>query len=72
MIGILPDKVREEYSIPDGWEAWTGLAIGYLGDVNALPDNLKQRDLAPRERKPLDQFVFSGKWGNPAPLTQKR
>jgi nitroreductase len=72
MIGILPDKVREEFSIPEGWEAWTGLAIGYLGDINALPDNLKQRDLAPRERKPLDQFVFSGKWGNPAPLTQKR
>src|SRR5688500_15178854 len=72
MIGILPDKAREEFGIPDGWEAWTGLAIGYLGDVNSLPDNLKPRDLAERERKPLEKFVFSGKWGNPSPLTKKR
>jgi len=72
MIGILPDKARQEFEIPDGWEAWTGIAIGYVGDLNTLPENLRQRDLARRERKPLDQFVFSGKWGNPSPLVQKR
>jgi hypothetical protein len=46
MIGILPDKAREIYQIPDAWEAWTGLAIGYQGDPMSLPDNLKERDLS--------------------------
>ncbi|MCX7014598.1 MAG: nitroreductase family protein, partial [Candidatus Sumerlaeota bacterium] len=68
MIGILPDKARETYGIPDGYEAWTGLAIGYLGDSAKLLDMLKERDLTPRTRKKLNQFVFGGKWGSPAPL----
>jgi nitroreductase len=71
MIGILPDTAREVFAIPDGHEARTGLAIGYLGDSNALPDALKARDLAERKRKPLSEFVFTGKWGSPSPLVQK-
>lgn len=66
MIGILPDKARENYAIPDLFEAWTGLAIGYPGDVNALPPPLKERDLAVRTRKPLRDFVFEGAWGKAA------
>ena len=69
MIGILPDKARETYRIPDGFEAWTGIAIGHLGDSMALPEPLRARDLAPRQRKPLAEFVFGGTWGHAAPLT---
>jgi len=72
MIGILPDKARELFEIPEGFEAWTGMAIGYWEDPTTLPDALKGRDLTPRKRKPLDQFVFGGKWGNPSPLVAKR
>ena len=68
MIGILPDQAREVYGIPEAFEAWTGLAIGYKGDPTSLPDQLGERDLAPRQRKPLREFVFSGKWENPSPL----
>ena len=71
MIGILPDKARETFQIPEGSEAWTGLAIGYPGDPNTLPDKLKERDLAPRQRKPLREFVFGEKWGEAAPLVTK-
>ena len=70
MIGILPDKAREIYGIPEGFEAWTGLAIGYKGDPTSLPARLRERDLAPRHRKPLREFVFSGKWENPSPLVR--
>lgn len=72
MIGILPDKARELFEIPEGYEAWTAMAIGYQGDPMTLPDALKERDLMPRQRKPLDQFVFSGKWGNASPLVLKK
>lgn len=63
MIGILPEKARETYGIPEGCEAWTALAIGYQGDPASLPERLRDRDLAPRTRKPLREIVFSGKWG---------
>ena len=66
MIGIQPDKARELYHIPEHSQAWTGLAIGYKGDASKLPDALKQRDLSQRQRKPLKEFVFSGKWGQPS------
>jgi len=53
-------------------EAWTALAIGYKADPAKLPDALKERDLAPRQRKPLSKFVFTGQWGQPSPLVLKR
>ena len=72
MIGILPNKARAIYGIPEHFEAWTALAIGYKGDPISLPDQLRERDLALRQRKPLKEFVFSGKWQNPSPLVLRR
>ncbi len=66
MIGILPDRARELYAIPDGSEAVTGIAIGYAADPAALPEPYRERDLTPRERKPLAEFVFAGRWGSPS------
>jgi nitroreductase len=71
MIGILPDKAREVYRIPEHFEVWTAMAIGYKADPAKLPDALKERDLAPRQRKPLREFVFTGQWGKPSPLVLK-
>ena len=68
MIGILPEKAREVYRIPEHSEAWTAMAIGYRADPTTLPDALKERDLTPRQRKPMSQFVFTGTWGESSPL----
>ena len=70
MIGILPDKVREVYKVPDGVQPLTGLAIGYAGDPNILPDGYKERDLAPCPRKALAEFVFGGAWGTAASVVK--
>ena len=72
MIGILPDRAREVYQIPEHFEAWTAMAIGYKADPAQLPEALKSRDLAPRQRKPLSEFVFTGQWKQPSPLVLKR
>jgi hypothetical protein len=72
MIGILPDMARELYQIPEHYEAWTALAIGYKADPATLPEALKERDLTPRQRKPLHEFVFTGQWKQPSPLVLKR
>ncbi|MGO9108754.1 MAG: nitroreductase family protein [Thermoguttaceae bacterium] len=68
MIGILPDKARELYRIPEDVQPLTGLAIGYVGDLNSLPEPLKERDLAARNRKGLSDFVFGGQWGTTSRL----
>lgn len=67
MIGILPDRARQVYGIPEGVQPLTGLAIGYTGDPGSLPEALRNRDLAERTRKPLAAFVFGGRWGTAAP-----
>ncbi len=66
MIGILPEKARELYQVPDGFEILSGLAIGYAGDPKDLPEELRSRDAARRPRKPVQEFVFSGQWGGKA------
>jgi len=71
MIGILPGRVRELYGVPEDYLPLTGVAIGYLGDVNDLPENLRPRDLSERTRKPLSEFVFSGKWGEASGLVSE-
>ncbi len=63
MIGIVPARVSELYAVPEGVQPTTGLAIGYVSDAGTSPDNLRQRDLALRTRKPVSEFVFTGKWG---------
>src|SRR5207237_6032803 len=68
MAGIFPDKIRELYSLPEGYEAVAGVALGYLGDPQSLPEGLRQRELAPRVRKPLTAVVFSGRWVKTAPI----
>jgi nitroreductase len=66
MIGILPDKARVVFQVPESVQPLTALAIGYAADPNTLPEKIKERDTTPRTRKRLSEFVFSGKWGSPS------
>ena len=70
MAGILPEKARQIFNIPAGYEAVAGIAIGYPGNPESLPDHLRQREMAPRERKPVALFVFTGSWGKTSPLVK--
>jgi len=71
MAGFDPAKAREVFAIPTGWEAIAALTIGYPGDPNSLPQALKDRELAPRTRKPLSEFVMAGHWGHTASFVAK-
>ena len=66
MAGFDPHKAIEVFTIPNGWEPIAAFAIGYLGNPEELPDSLRERELAPRTRKPLIEFVLSSQWGQPA------
>jgi nitroreductase len=72
MAGFYPDRVRELYSVPDGFEPVAGIVLGYPGDPATLSEDLQQRELAPRARKPLESFVFQCAWGQTSSLVRPR
>ena len=68
MAGYHRDKVRETYGIPVEFEPAAAIALGYPGDPAVLPEAIQQRTKAPRVRKPMGEFTFAGRWGEPARL----
>ncbi|GAA6615483.1 nitroreductase family protein [Scytonema sp. NUACC26] len=68
MAGFDVAKAREAYNIAEGYEPVAAIALGYIGDPKTLSERLVQRELAPRTRKPLEKFVFSGGWNQVSPL----
>lgn len=71
MAGLDPEKARKVFQIPEGWEAVAAIAIGYPGDPATLPESLRERELAPRTRKPLSEFVMTGGWGHTSSFVSK-
>lgn len=45
--------------IPEVYEPVIVMAIGYLGDIETLPEKLQQREAAPRERFVTEEFVMN-------------
>ncbi|GBD99082.1 putative NAD(P)H nitroreductase [bacterium BMS3Abin07] len=70
MIGIEPGRIRNVYNVPEGFEPVTGLAIGYAASPDRMPEALRERDLTRRTRRPLKEFIFSGKWGQVSGLVK--
>ena len=66
MAGFDADRVRELYDVPEGVEPVAALALGRPGDPDELPEDLRERELSPRTRDPLEETVFGGRWGEPA------
>jgi nitroreductase len=68
MAGFDAEKARQTFAIPADWEPVAAMAIGYPGNPELLPEKLRERELAPRARKPLGEFVMTGNWGHTAPF----
>jgi len=66
MAGIFPDKAKEIFNIPDGYEVITMLAIGYEGDKNQLPKDIAKQENGPSSRKNLNEIIFHNKWDESA------
>jgi nitroreductase len=66
MGGFDTDKSRMLLSIPVGFEPVVVFAVGYPGQPQTLPDDLRKRELAPRSRKVLQDFVYTEEWGKPS------
>jgi nitroreductase len=67
MAGFDPELARAQFKIPDGYDAVAAAALGYVGDPSALPEGVDEKKRDERERKPLEEFVFSDSWNVPFP-----
>ncbi len=68
MAGIFADKAREVFQIPADWVPVAAIAIGYPGEPASLPEKIRAREGAARSRKPIYDFVMSGKFGQRSPI----
>ncbi len=63
MGGIHHDRVYEELGVPhEDFESMVAIAVGYPGEVEELPGDLRERE-KPNTRKSTREFVFEGRYG---------
>ncbi len=63
MGGFFPEKARELYRIPDEFEPYTAIALGYrTSELDHLSEMHRQRESSRRERKSMSEIVFNGAW----------
>ena len=68
MAGYVEAAARQALEIPEEFALGSVIALGYQGDPAALTDGqLLAQEVAPRQRKPLKDFVFLS-WDSPADL----
>jgi len=69
MAGIDIGKIEDTYGVPEVYEPVSAIAVGYQGETDDLDsETMREREVAPRVRKALPEFVFSGKFGASSPL----
>jgi nitroreductase len=68
MAGFDAARAHELYGIPESHEAVAAIGLGYPGDEQDAPEELRKRNQHHKPRRPLDQFVFAGRWGQPLSL----
>lgn len=65
MGGFDAEAARESLGIPEDCDPIAVLAIGYPGDPRELDEKLQARESAPRQRRPVNEWVHAGGWGKP-------
>jgi nitroreductase len=68
MAGIKFEKIREVYDIPEGFTPVAASAIGYVGELDRIPESMHKAETSERKRKPLSKLVFSGSFGTPSDI----
>lgn len=67
MAGYDADRARREFRIPEGYTPMAMIAVGHPGSAAELPEPLREREAAPRERRALEEIAFDGGWERPYP-----
>jgi nitroreductase len=68
MAGFDRERARKELGIPDDYDLAAAVALGYLGPPDQLNEQQRKSEIAPRQRKPLNEIVFGARWNEPLAL----
>jgi nitroreductase len=63
MGGFDVQKMRTEFAIPPQFDGMAMITVGYQLPENRVPDDLLEREHAPRSRRPLADNFYAGEWG---------
>jgi nitroreductase len=66
MGGFDAARAKSELGIPGGFEPVAAIALGYPESPENMPQETREKAAKPRQRKPIRDFVFSGRWGRAA------
>lgn len=61
-------KARAAFGIPEACEPMAAIAVGRPAEPETLPEALRARERAPRQRLALAEIAFGGRWGAPVAL----
>ena len=63
--GFDRDALTEALDVPDTHRVLTGIAVGRPGDPAEVDERTAERDRRDRARKPLEEWVFGERFGEP-------
>ncbi|MDS0133796.1 MULTISPECIES: nitroreductase family protein [unclassified Amycolatopsis] len=67
MAGFSPDAVRSSFGLPEDAVPKVAIAVGSPAAPDVLEEDWRiEREKADRVRLPLEEFAFTGQWGEPA------
>ena len=62
MGGFDTDKIRQVFDLPADLHLWSMMAIGHAAPLDDLSPEQLERELKPRQRRPLAEQFFHGGW----------
>jgi nitroreductase len=65
MAGFDHENAKAAFHIPDDFDTVAVTAVGYFGDPDTLPEQMRKGEEQPRQRKDLKEIVY-GEWAQPA------
>lgn len=65
MGGFDAQKLREAFGIPAHIVPMSMIAVGYQAAPEILTGEVREKEMAPRQRQPMGDVFFEGQWGTP-------
>ncbi len=60
--GYSPQVIHEEFDIPEEFEVYIMIVVGYEADINELDEKLQEKSRALRTRNPVAMNFFLNKF----------
>ena len=63
MGGFSGSALAEKFGIPERYQPMAMIAVGHPGELDDLHEDYQGSELGKRQRRPLSELAFEGRWG---------